>query len=156
MNTISTIEPQATSEVSERARWMEAIGAMPAEQRQFETYAADADGRVDGRRVERILEGLMTACGGNPFEWISARSLAPHAAFDSSNRVPTDWREAYRWLEVSVVHGGSEGWVVHVRGVMRDRQQDGKELSELLISAKALNRNDAWRAAAIFAHFFDC
>jgi len=90
MNTTTTIEPQVASAVSERARWLEAIEALRTEHRQFETYEADADGRVDGRRVEKILEDLMTACGGNPFEWISARSLAPHAACDSSNRVPTD------------------------------------------------------------------
>lgn len=155
MSTATVIESQA-GRAAEREAWISAINALPPNQRQFETYVADPDGRIDGRRVEKILGDLMTACGDNPFEWISARSLAPHASFDTFNRVPSDWRQAYRWLEVSVVHGGSEGWVVHVRGVLRDRDQDGKERSELLVSAKALNRSDAWRAAKIFAFFFDC
>jgi hypothetical protein len=156
MNTATVIQSQARTAEDARDAWKAAINSLPPEKRQFETLAADADGRVDGRRIETILADLMAACGDNPFEWISARSLAPNASFDTFNRVPTDWQKAYRWLEVSVVHGGSEGWVVHVRGVLRDRQQDGKESSELLVAAKALNRSDAWRAAEIFACFFDC
>jgi hypothetical protein len=153
---ITTDDNSTSLATAGKESWRAVIDALPIDLRCFESGRSDDDGRVDGHQLEKLLAGLMNACGGNPFEWISTRSLAADAPYGTFNRIPLDWQSAYRWLEVSVVHGGSEGWVVHVRGVLRNRLDDGKELSELLVSAKALNRDEAWRAAQIFAHFFDC
>lgn len=156
----AAISTPATSELpwtdASREGWKPMVKAIPRKLSCIEELEADGDGMIAGDVIEKTLADVLRVCGYDPTEWISARSLAAHATFDSRNRFPRDWRTVYRWLETGVVHGGSEGWIVHVRGIARERAEDGTEQSRLLLMAKLLNRHDAWRVAELFAHFFDC
>jgi len=156
VGSLTTTPPPGWTD-SDRAGFISLMRRLPRAVSSIEEMqAAAADGAIPGAELERTLAALLAACGEDPTEWISTRSLAAGATFDSRNNFPVDWRTAYRWMEVSVVHGGSEGWVVHVRGIERDRADDGRETSRLLVSAKLFNRHDAWRVAEVFANFFDC
>lgn len=151
----AAVEPPRWTDGDRRA-FAGVIGRLPRPLSSIEELRADTDGMIPGAQIEKTLAALLAACGEDPTEWISTRSLAASATFDTRNGVPADWRTVYRWMEVSVVHGGSEGWVVHVRGIERGRADDGRETSRLLVSAKLFNRHDAWRVAEVFANFFDC
>lgn len=86
---------------------------------------------------------------GNTTEYLETR--ADYEALPKEDRLYLDqpvWREGVRWIEVSWVIGGSEGYYVHFRPA-------GRDSSKLFALGKFWDNADASHCADFFTRFFN-